>query len=339
MQLLRASTEKKLCEVERPCRRAPMGRLIRSARRQAKPPHALKGEGTSRRVSLVRGYILSFAACFSAAVCSFNLPMTDVNLAASRANATSVGLGDQSPSLEHQRVSVHSPDVLRPSHPLQLKSATITVPWQPRQTIVESGQEPRVERLGSISLPVRVMSYAPRRISPPVAQAPQYDLPAVSNKLTAKVYSIIKRYAPQHKYPKLIAETIVRESAEQRYDPLFVAAVIKSESAFNNFARSHKGAQGLMQIMPATGAWIADKENLPQHKLSNPEHNVRLGISYLKHLEEEYAGDKVFTLVAYNWGPGHVESASGGKRRIPKECLTYAVKILSDYRRWKAGIL
>jgi hypothetical protein len=47
----------------------------------------------------------------------------------------------------------------------------------------------------------------------------------------------------------------------------------------------------------------------------------------------------VFTLVAYNWGPGHVESASGGKRRIPKECLSYAVRILSDYRRWKAGIL
>jgi soluble lytic murein transglycosylase len=153
------------------------------------------------------------------------------------------------------------------------------------------------------------------------------------------VHSIIKKHAPKNRNSKILAEAIVRESLAQDYDPLFVAAVIKTESLFNPIARSHKGAQGLMQIMPATGAWLANRESLPRQKLTDAGHNLRLGITYLKQLESEYNGDRVFTLVAYNWGPGHVEMASGGKRRIPGECLRYAVRILNDYRRWKSGVI
>jgi soluble lytic murein transglycosylase-like protein len=131
--------------------------------------------------------------------------------------------------------------------------------------------------------------------------------------VTAKVHSIVKKYAPKHKNPGLLAEAIVKEAAVQGYDPLFVAAVIKSESTFNATARSNKGAQGLMQIMPATGAWLAEKESMPRGKLTNPGHNLKLGISYLKQLEAEFAGNRVFTLVAYNWGPGHLERAADGK--------------------------
>lgn len=157
--------------------------------------------------------------------------------------------------------------------------------------------------------------------------------------LTSRVLSIIKKHAPKNRNPKVLAEAIVRESLAQNYDPLFVAAVIKTESLFNPIARSHKGAQGLMQIMPATGAWLANRESLPRQKLTDTRHNLQLGITYLKQLEAEYNGDRVFTLVAYNWGPGHVQMASGGKRRIPGECLRYAVRILNDYRRWRSGVI
>jgi soluble lytic murein transglycosylase len=157
--------------------------------------------------------------------------------------------------------------------------------------------------------------------------------------MTSRVLSIIKKHAPHNRNSKLLADAIVRESLAQNYDPLFVAAVIKTESLFNPVARSHKGAQGLMQIMPATGVWLANRESLPRLKLTDTRHNLRLGITYLKQLESEYNGDRVFTLVAYNWGPGHVQMASGGKRRIPGECLRYAVRILNDYRRWKSGII
>lgn len=165
------------------------------------------------------------------------------------------------------------------------------------------------------------------------------SLPKSSSQLVSRVYSIVKKYAPKHTYPAVLAEAIVRESLHQGYDPLFVAAVIKSESAFNASARSNKGAQGLMQIMPATGAWLAKQERLPRGSLTMPGRNLKLGIKYLKSLEEDYEGNRVFTLVAYNWGPGHLERAHDGRRRVPAECLSYAVRILNDYRRWRSGIL
>jgi soluble lytic murein transglycosylase len=89
-----------------------------------------------------------------------------------------------------------------------------------------------------------------------------------------------------------------------------------------------------MQLMPKTGAWLADQGSIPRGRLTDPGHNLKLGITYLKQLESEYGGNRVLTLVAYNWGPGHVASASLGRRRIPGEVMQYAVKILNDYRRW-----
>lgn len=156
--------------------------------------------------------------------------------------------------------------------------------------------------------------------------------------LTQRVLKIIQLHSPKHKDPKLLAERIVRESLAQDYDPLFVAAVVKSESGFNALAKSHVGARGLMQIMPKTGAYLADKLNVRKVELYDTEQNLRLGITFLKELEEGYGGDKVMTLVAYNWGPGHVESAGKGKRRIPGEVMRYAVRILNDYRRWRGEV-
>ncbi len=163
--------------------------------------------------------------------------------------------------------------------------------------------------------------------------------PSPPRNLVARVHSVIKKYSPKHTTAAQLAHAIVQESSRQGVDPLFVAAVIKSESAFNTLARSHKGAQGLMQIMPATGAWIVEQHDLPKGKLTDPGHNLRLGVSYLKYLEETYRGNRIFALVAYNWGPGHVDSASGGRRRIPKECMKYALKIMQDYRRWSSGVI
>ncbi len=156
--------------------------------------------------------------------------------------------------------------------------------------------------------------------------------------LQKQVYRILKKHGKPVHNGKDLAGAIVREALAQNYDPVFVAAVIKSESAFNSLARSHKGAQGLMQIMPKTGAWLADRQSIPRGKLTDPGHNLKLGISYLKQLDAEYGGNRVLTLVAYNWGPGHVASASAGSRRVPGEVMQYAVKILNDYRRWSSEL-
>jgi soluble lytic murein transglycosylase-like protein len=155
------------------------------------------------------------------------------------------------------------------------------------------------------------------------------------------VHQIVRRYAPKRVDARTLAREIVKEAREQNYDPLFVAAVIKSESAFNALARSHVGARGLMQIMPATGRWLqqtkVDRRD-QRGDLTDPGYNLRLGITYLKHLEEMYSGDRVFTLVAYNWGPGRVDRASGGRNKVPREVVQYALKILNDHRRWTAEL-
>lgn len=156
--------------------------------------------------------------------------------------------------------------------------------------------------------------------------------------LERQVYKILKRYGKPIHNGRELSAAIVREALVQDYDPMFVAAVIKSESAFNAFAKSHKGAQGLMQIMPRTGAWLADQAAIPRGRLTDPGHNLKLGITYLKQLEAQYGGNRVLTLIAYNWGPGHVESASTGRRRVPGEVMQYAIKILNDYRRWSSEV-
>ena len=90
--------------------------------------------------------------------------------------------------------------------------------------------------------------------------------------------------------------------------------------------------------MPATGQFIErlkGYETVMGLRLTDPNYNVRLGIAYLKHLEKLYDGNRVFVLTAYNWGPGRVEDAMNGRRRIPKDVMNYALKILSDHRTWR----
>jgi hypothetical protein len=193
------------------------------------------------------------------------------------------------------------------------------------------GSPARVDAKALVSQTLVEKTAAP--VGTPPARSPS-ELAA----LEKQVHLVLKRHGKPVQNGKELAGAIVREALAQDYDPVFVAAVIKSESAFNSLARSNKGAQGLMQIMPKTGAWLADKQAIPRRTLTDPKHNLKLGISYLKQLESEYGGNRVLTLIAYNWGPGHVASASAGGRRVPGEVMQYAVKILNDYRRWSSEL-
>lgn len=134
-----------------------------------------------------------------------------------------------------------------------------------------------------------------------------------------------------------LAESIVLESIKANYDPLFVAAVIKSESTFNRQAVSKVGAKGLMQIMPDTGKYISTRNSFPwrgAQKLSDASYNIQLGIAYLKQLDNFFRGNREHVLMAYNWGPGNVVNALKNKGEIPESTVKYARNIISTHRRW-----
>ena len=135
-----------------------------------------------------------------------------------------------------------------------------------------------------------------------------------------------------------LANYIVFESKRANFDPIFVAAVIKSESTFNKHAVSNVGALGLMQILPDTGKYISKKSEidwLGKKKLNDPSYNIRLGIAYLKYLEEYFPNNKEHVLVAYNWGPGNLLSALKKRSRLPEGPQNYARTILRDHSKWQ----
>jgi soluble lytic murein transglycosylase-like protein len=135
-----------------------------------------------------------------------------------------------------------------------------------------------------------------------------------------------------------LAQHIVVESKRQNFDPLFVAAVIKSESTFNKQAVSNVGALGLMQILPDTGKYISRKNSidwLGETKLTDPSYNIRLGIAYLKYLEGYFGQNREHILVAYNWGPGNMLSALKKQSNLPSGPKNYARTIMRDHSKWQ----
>ena len=112
-------------------------------------------------------------------------------------------------------------------------------------------------------------------------------------------------------YPLQYDYMVRQYSYEDGVSPALVAAVILVESKFNEDAFSHRGASGLMQIMPETGEWIAGEmgiENFTPDQLTNVQTNIKMGTWYLAYLLHEYDGNKVLALAAYNTGRGHVDS-------------------------------
>ncbi|MBO5884200.1 MAG: lytic transglycosylase domain-containing protein [Clostridia bacterium] len=116
-------------------------------------------------------------------------------------------------------------------------------------------------------------------------------------------------------YPLKYTESIYNYSIRYNVKPELIASVINSESGFDANVVSQKGAVGLMQLMPTTAQWLAEKLDIDYNKelLSNPDYNINLGTYYLEYLSNKFKDTKV-VLCAYNAGEGVVKSWLNNKK-------------------------
>jgi len=149
-------------------------------------------------------------------------------------------------------------------------------------------------------------------------------------------------------YPLKYQEIVSKYSEEYDLDPFLIYAMIKVESSFDEKAVSSKDARGLMQIMPTTATWIADKikDNMfDTDDLFEPDKNIMMGAWYINYLREKFDGNVSLAIMAYNAGPGSVqnwlldESVSSDGKTIDKapyeETANYERKIMDSYKMYK----
>lgn len=134
------------------------------------------------------------------------------------------------------------------------------------------------------------------------------------------------------------AVALCHEAERTHLDPLLLLAVIGVESSFNPHAISPVGAEGLMQLMPVTGQFVAARVNLAwsQRVAFDPAINIRIGTRYLATLRDAFHGRMDWALTAYNRGPTATHHLLREHRGLPRHIRAlYASRVLRSYERLK----
>lgn len=171
----------------------------------------------------------------------------------------------------------------------------------------------------------------PQAVAPPATPLATQTLVKPSTKslsTTQPVATASKMAAPAIAAQNIDLDQVVREaSSRNRLDPDFVNSVIMAESQFKTHAVSKKGAQGLMQLMPATAAQLGVTDPF------DPRANVEAGTAHLSALLDRYNNDPIKALAAYNAGAHRVKQYNG----VPpyRETRAYVSKIVRDFNAKK----
>ncbi|MEX8497633.1 transglycosylase SLT domain-containing protein [Leptothrix ochracea] len=149
------------------------------------------------------------------------------------------------------------------------------------------------------------------------------------------------------RFPMPFREDVLRITKDVGVDPAYVYGLIRQESRFVTVARSNVGAAGLMQVMPATAKWTAQKMGLAYHpdNISQRDMNLRLGTGYLKMVLDSFHGSQPLAAAAYNAGPsrsrrwreGQTMEAAAWVETIPfNETRDYVKKVLANTSYYSA---
>jgi soluble lytic murein transglycosylase-like protein len=186
-----------------------------------------------------------------------------------------------------------------------------------------------VENFATVSDPISFASRLTYELPRPIVPLTRED--AVANELWMRNRTLSETEV------QAVAHALVEEGQSLSHDPLLFLAVIHIESYYNHLAVSYAGAEGLMQLMPPTAAWMAEQsgERMTDRHSFDPVFNVRMGSRYLAHLADEFGGRMDLALTAYNRGPHNTWAIMRrtGNRKLPRDILDfYATKVLDRYR-------
>ena len=152
------------------------------------------------------------------------------------------------------------------------------------------------------------------------------------------------------RFPTPFRSAVVERANGIGLDPAYVYGLIRQESRFIMDARSHVGASGLMQVMPATARWTAKKIGLngfTADQINDRDTNITIGTAYLKLALDDFAGSMPMAAAAYNAGPGRPRSWRNGPvldaaiwaENVPfAETRDYVKKVLANTTNYAALI-
>ena len=151
------------------------------------------------------------------------------------------------------------------------------------------------------------------------------------------------------RFPMPFRKDVVAHAGEIGLDPAYVYGLIRQESRFIMDARSSVGASGLMQLMPATARWTAKKIGLSytQDLITDRDTNLRLGMSYLKLVLDDFGSSQALAAAAYNAGPSRPRKWRDGPVLEPAiwaenvpfaETRDYVKKVLSNATYYAAQL-
>ncbi len=132
------------------------------------------------------------------------------------------------------------------------------------------------------------------------------------------------------RFPMPLRDAVVPRARAIELDPAYVYGLIRQESRFIMDARSHVGASGLMQVMPATARWTARKIGMTDfrpNQINERDTNIAIGTAYLKLVLDDVAGSMPMATAAYNAGPGRPRVWRGGPGAPTLEAAIWAENI------------
>jgi soluble lytic murein transglycosylase len=143
------------------------------------------------------------------------------------------------------------------------------------------------------------------------------------------------------RFPTPFRREVLARTKEIGLDPAYVYGLIRQESRFIMNARSHVGASGLMQVMPATASWTAKKMGIPYRPdlIADRDTNIAIGTAYLKLVLDDLEGSQPMAAAAYNAGPSRprrwregatLETAIWAENIPFSETRDYVKKVMSN---------